>query len=97
MAASGNRQTLSADGNSVDRGTVGPVRLSLTGSFGGGAAKLQAKDPSGAYVDVAGGSFTAATDTMFDFPEHVQNQLRVNLAGSTTPALVIWIQSTLDQ
>lgn len=97
MAGKGDRQTLVADGNTVDTGTVGPVRLSLTGGFGGGTAKLQALDPSGAYVDVAGGSFTAATDTLFDFPEYAQNQLRVNINGSTTPTLVIWIQSTLSR
>lgn len=95
MGSSGERLTLSADGNSTEYGTVGPVRMSLSGSFGGGTAKLQAKDPSGAWVDVAGGSFTIAADQLFDFPEHTQNQLRVNMAGSTTPTLVIWIQSSL--
>ena len=97
MASSGERQTLVADGNTEDVGTVGAVRLSLTGGFGGGTAKLQAQDPSGAYVDVDGGSFTAAGDTLFDFPANVQNQLRVNIASSTTPTLVVWIQSEISR
>ena len=95
---SGERLTLSADGNSTERGTVGPVRLHLSGDFGsGGTAVLQAEDPSGAWVAVEGGSFTTLTDTMFAFPIGVQNNLRINLSGSTTPALVIWIQSELDR
>jgi len=97
MGSGGDRQTLVADGNSVARGVVGPVRLSLTGTFGGGTAQLQAMDPSGAWIAVANGAFIAVTDTVFDFPENVQNQLRINMSGSTTPALVIWIQSTLDR
>lgn len=97
MGSSGDRQTLAADGQTTDYGTVGPVRLSLSGSFGGGTAKLQAQDPSGAWVDVAGGSFTIAADQLFDFPENVQNQLRVDMSGSTTPTLVVWLQSTLSR
>ena len=97
MASKGDRQTLVADGQTTEVGVVGPVRLSLTGSFGGGTAKLQAKDPSDAWVDVAEGSFAVATDTIFDFPDHTQNQIRVDISGSTTPALVVWIQSTLDR
>lgn len=97
MSSSGERQTLGVDGQTPERGTVGSVRLSLTGTFGGGTAKLQAKDPSGTFVDVDGGSFTAVTDTIFDFPANVQNQLRVDLSGSTAPALVIWLQSELDR
>lgn len=92
MAGTGNRQTLSADGATTAKTFVGRVRLSLTGTFGGGTAKLQAEDPGGAFVDVANGSFTAVTDTLFDFPEPSSNKLKIDLSGSTTPALVIWIQ-----
>lgn len=90
--SSGNRQTLTADGNTAARVYVGPVKLSITGSFGGGTAKLQVRDPSGALVDIANGGFTSATDTIFDFPDNSSNVLSVNVAGSTTPALAIWIQ-----
>ncbi len=88
----GDRQTLSADDDTDAKRYGGPVRLSLTGTFGGGTAKLQSVDPSGVAVDVAGGLFTAITDTYFDFPLAASNVLTVNLAGSTTPALVVWIQ-----
>ncbi len=87
-----NRQVLTADGDTDTKQFVGPVRLSLTGTFGGGTAKLQAKDLSAAFIDIANGSFTAATDTIFDFPEGSRNFLKVNIAGSTTPALVVWLQ-----
>lgn len=92
MPGTGNRQTLTADGTTDIKTFVGPVRLSLTGTFGGGTAKLQVRDPGGTFVDVANGSFTAATDTLFDFPEQSSNDLQIDLSGSTTPALVIWIQ-----
>jgi len=92
MAGTGNRQTLTADGQTDPKIFVGPIRLSLTGSFGTGTAKLQAKDPSGAFVDIANGLFTTATDTIFDFPVSDSNELQIDLAGATAPALVVWIQ-----
>jgi len=92
MAGTGNRQALAADGQTNSKVFVGPIRLSLTGSFGTGTAKLQAKDPSGAFVDVGNGLFTAAADTIFDFPVSDSNELRIDLAGATAPALVVWIQ-----
>ena len=94
MSGSGSLVTMTGDGNGAAALTVGPVRLSLTGDFGGGTATLQAETPAGAYVAVAGGAFTAATDTIFDFPENSRNKLRIVLSGSTTPSLVVWIQST---
>jgi len=66
--------------------------LSLSGTFGGGTAVLRAVDPSNTPVPVGGGSFTAITDTRFDFPAESVNVLDVDISGSTTPALVIWIQ-----
>ena len=92
MAGSGDRQTLIADGTTTFRRFIGPVRLSLTNDFGTGTAKLQNKDPSDATVDVANGSFTAVTDTIFDFPVDEINEIAVNLAGSTAPDLDIWLQ-----
>ena len=92
MAVTGTFDTLTADGNSSPHRVIGPVRLSLTNDFGTGTAKLQAQAPDGSWVDVANGSFTAATDTLFDFPEFSQNNVRVNLASSSSPDLDIWIQ-----
>ena len=96
MASTGYIETLSANGNTTVQKVAGPVRLSLTGPFGGGTAKLQSITPAGNWVDVANGSFTAVTDTLFDFPLQANNELRVNLAGSTTPGLVVWIQPRSD-
>ena len=92
MAGSGDRQVLTADDTTTFNKYRGPVCLSLSGTFGGGTAKLQRKDPSDAIVDVQGGSFTAVTDTIYDFPQGEINDLAVNLAGSTGPALVTVIQ-----
>lgn len=78
-------------------GIVGKARVSMSGSFGGGSAQLQAKDPSGAFVDVAGAAFTAAVDQTFDFPDFCQNILQVDLSGSSGASLVVTIQSTLDR
>ena len=89
---SGDRQTLSANGQTNAKRYIGPIRLSLSGTFGGGTATLQSKDPAGNWVDIANGAFTAVTDTIFDFPGDVGNTVRVNLTGSTSPALVIWVQ-----
>ena len=93
MASTGYEETLSADGQTVAQQIGGPVRLSLTGDFGTGTAKLQAMTPTGNWVDVANGSFTAATDTLFDFPQQANNNLRVDLASSSSPTLVVWLQA----
>lgn len=93
-SGSGDRQTLAANGTTTVKLYNGPVRLSLSGTFGAGTAVLQALDPSGAAVDVVNGSFTAVTDTFFDFPTGAGNLLQVDLTGSTTPALVIWLQGS---
>ena len=92
MASSGDRQAITADGQTTGVDHYGPVRLSITGGFGGGTVKLQALDPSNAWVDIAGASFTAVTDTLYDFPAASKTTLRVDVNGSTTPTLVIWIQ-----
>ena len=92
ITGSGKRQTLAADGQTDAKAYSGPIRLSLTGTFGGGTAQLQARDPQGNWVSVAGGAFTAVTDTIFDFTAESQNILRVDISSSTTPALVVWIQ-----
>ena len=93
MASDGYTETLTADDQTVWQTFIGPVVLKLTGaSVGGGTAKLQERNKAGAVVDVANGSFTAATHTVFDYPEGSVNELRVDLAGSTTPDLPITIQ-----
>lgn len=86
-----NRQVLSADGSTSAVAFIGPVWLSLSGSFGGGTAQLQVNDGVN-NVAVQGGSFTAAADTIFDFPPS-SNTLNVSLSSATSPALVVRIVS----
>jgi len=93
MSTTGYEETLSADGQTTAQNIGGPVRLSLTGDFGTGTAKLQAQTPTGNWVDVANGSFTAATDKLFDFPVQANNKLRVDISSSSSPALVVWLQA----
>ncbi len=92
MASTGNVETLDKDSETQWVTTIGPLRLSLTGVFGSGTAKLQARTPEGTIVDVAEGSFTAATDTIFDFPARSETDVRVKLTGSSSPLLVVWLQ-----
>ena len=93
MSQANDSQTLTADGETTAVTVSGPARLSLTGTFGSGTAQLQARGPDGVYVDVTGGEFTAATDTLYDFPNNTRNDLRVTLTGATAPALKVWIQA----
>jgi hypothetical protein len=87
-----NRQVMSASGSTTPVVFIGPVRMSLSGDFGGGTAQLRNNDGTN-NVDVANGAFTAVTDTLFDFPA-VPNTLNVALTGSSAPALVVRLQST---
>ena len=93
MASSGYTETLAADGATTWQAFVGPVVLKLTGaSFGGGSAQLQERNTEGATVDVAGGLFTVATHTVFDYPPDSVTELRVDLTGSSTPTLPVTLQ-----
>ena len=92
MASSGTQQTLNADGQTEWVTTMGPLRLSLKGDFGSGTAKLQARNPDGDADDVTNGSFTEVTDTIFDFPERSETDVRVDLSGATNPVLRAWLQ-----
>ncbi len=92
MTSSGEIETLATDGKTKVVTVMGPARVSLTGDFGTGTAQVQAITPEGAEIDLTLGSFTAATDTLFDFPERSETDLRVKLSGSTNPALLVWIQ-----
>ena len=92
MATSGDRQTLNANGQTTPRTYVGPVRVSCTGTFGGGTLKIQAEDPTAVFVDVDGTTKTAIGDFVIDFPPSAENRLQADLSGATSPALVIWIQ-----
>ena len=89
----GNRQTLAADGPTTAKQFIGPVRLVLSGTFGGGTAVLRTVDPSNTPIPEVNGSFTAITSTRFDFPDESINVIDVDLSGATpTFELVVWIQ-----
>ena len=92
MASSGQRLTLAADGQTSAVTTTGPVHVSLTGTFGGGTAKLQVQDPADNWIDVAGTSKTAVDDYTISFPAGSKSVVRIDISGSTTPALVIVIK-----
>lgn len=92
MTTSGDRQTLNTNGKTAPRAYVGPVRVSLTGTFGGGTLKIQAEDPTAVFVDVDGTAKTAVGDFVIDFPPSAENRLQADLSGATSPTLVIWIQ-----
>ncbi len=90
--STGNRQVLSADGNTDPVKYVGPIRLSLKGDFGTGTATLQDKGPDNVFDGVANGAFTAEADKIIDYPVAEINEVQVDLAGATAPSLVVWIQ-----
>lgn len=94
MASAGYKQTLTADDQTEWRKYIGPVVLTITGTFGGGTAKLQFKDVDDVVVDVPGASFTAVTATLYDYSVFRSNELRVDLSGSTSPDLGITIQDS---
>lgn len=70
------------------------MRVSYKGTFGGGTAKVEAEDPSGVFDPVVGSENTVAADFVIDFPPKAVNNLQTDLAGSSGPAFVVWIQGT---
>mgnify|MGYP001812811864 CR=1 FL=1 len=92
MIVDGHIETLSADGDSAEVDVIGPAYVHLSGTFDSGTAKIQFKGSDGTWRDVAGASYAAAADKVVDFPPRSQNTLRVNLNGSTSPALVVGIK-----
>ena len=90
--STGNRQVLSADGNTTSVKYVGPIRVSIKGDFGSGTATVQDKDPVNVFDGVTNGVFTAEADKIFNYPVAEINEVRINLASSTSPTLVVWIQ-----
>jgi len=92
VAGTGDRQTLTVDGDTTRVAYVGPIRVNLSNDFGSGTAKIQATDPTGTPIDVGTDTFTAAADKAVNFPAGETNVVSVNLAGSTSPDLDVWIQ-----
>ena len=93
MASTGDVFTLTADGQTPTFRATGTVHISLTGSFGGGTAKLQARTPRGSWVDIAEASFTYAVNKLCDFPGGAETDIRIDLSSATAPSLVVWFQA----
>ena len=92
MAGNGNKQILSATGQTNWTKWLGPISVSLKGAFGGGTAQIQVRDPQDVAQNVVNASFTVAADHLLDYPPQAQNEVRVDLSGATGPALQVWIQ-----
>jgi len=87
-------ETLTSDGSTVFQKVYGPVWVSLSGGFGGGTATIQRKNISETAVAIVGETHTVAADRMIDFPPNTVNEVRVNIASSTTPTLAVSLQWT---
>ena len=96
MSAGGVTEALGANGTTAGVGTVGRVRVVLSGTFGGGSAQVETRDPAGAWV-VSTAPLTAAGEVIIDAPEHSQNEVRVVLTAATGPTLAVWVQSSLSR
>jgi len=92
MAGNGNKQTLSANGQTAWTRWRGPISISLKGNFGGGSAQIQVRDPNEVAENVTNAAFTAAADHLLDYPEQAINEVRVDLAAATGPSLRVWVQ-----
>lgn len=88
----GYEETLTSDGQTTAVDTVGPVRISATGSFGGGVLTLQERRQDGSWIAIAAAEFTEAFHKLVDFPPGAQNTLRFSLAGSSGPSLTVVTQ-----
>lgn len=82
-----------ATGTLTTNTTTDEVRLvrphvHLSGTFGGGTIKFQFEDDNGTWRDIAGASYTSATDIILDFRRAVT--IRGSLSGATAPSLV-WV------
>jgi hypothetical protein len=85
-------QTISVDGSTTWQKVKGACWVSLSGTFGGGTATIERKNGSAAAVAIAGEAHTVAADRLIDFPAQSINEVRVTVAGSSSPALVCSLQ-----
>jgi len=93
MSSSGEQVLLSTNTATKSFQVMGPARISLKGNFGGGTAQVRAKGPDGVFNALSNGSFTAESDTIFDFPARSETELDVELTGATAPAIKVWVQA----
>ncbi len=79
--------SLSADGQTGEFTATGNFRVHLIGTFGSGTVTLQQKI-NNTFEDIQDSAQTADADYIFDSPEE-GGIYRFDLAGSTTPAIVL--------
>lgn len=91
---SGLSQTITVDGSTDWVKVTGPAMVSMSNSFGTGTATIQFKDQADAAIALAGETHTVAADRLIDYPAGAKNELRVNLASSSSPDLDVVIQSS---
>jgi len=89
----GFEETLSADGSTAEVTTVGPVFLSLSGTFGGGTVAIERKGTDDTWRSIAGASYTSGVDKVLNFAPKGVNKLRATLSGATTPSLRVAFQN----
>tara|TARA_R110000782_G_scaffold44489_2_gene99528 strand:- start:174 stop:449 length:276 start_codon:yes stop_codon:yes gene_type:complete len=82
--------TLTANGNAVTKKIRNTAAVTISGTYGGGTAKIQVcNTESGTYIDVDNGDFTSGSNAKI---VNWAGFVRVNLAGSTTPSLLVTLE-----
>ena len=78
---------------------IGPVRYGINGTVGGATIIVQARQvltttASATFVDIAGTTATGAVDQIIDFPPHVRNIIKCQIASaSTNTDFNVWFQA----
>lgn len=85
-------QSLTANGNTNGVFVVGPVRVTVQGTWGSGATKVQEQNSDGAWRDVPNTGMTANDAVLIQYPPGAQNYIRVNLSGASGPSLTVITQ-----
>ena len=90
--SNGTNGTLTAVGDTSEFQVSGGLHVHVSGTFGGGSIKLQAKGPDTLWHDIADAVWTAAADQAVFFPDKSVTQVRLSLTGGAGHALYWWLQ-----
>lgn len=83
-------KTLTADGNAVLKKIRNTASITISGTYGGGTAKIQVcNTEDGTFMDVDNGDFTSGSNAKI---VNWSGYVRVNLSGSTTPSLLVTLE-----
>lgn len=78
---------------------IGPVRYCVNGTIGGATVVVQARQvltttASATFVDIAGTTATGAVDQIIDFPPHVRNIIKCQIASASSNSdFNVWFQA----